>query len=187
EDTILQKTPYFFDVSVWEMFWWSIVGARVCFLMPNDEKFPQAIIETSEQNKVTVMHFVPSMLSVFLAYLANSEDDVRKMAPLKQVFASGEKLTVSHVEAFNAILHKKNTTRMANLYGPTEATVDVSYYDCPTEGKIDKIPIGKAIDNIELPVLGEDGKMLPLGETGELCIGGVGLARGYLNNPGMTA
>ncbi len=191
-DTILQKTPFFFDVSVWEMFWWSLVGASVCFLMPGGEKFPQAIVETVENNDVTVMHFVPSMMSVFLEYLRHSEEEVKRLATLKQIFASGEKLTPSHVQAFNEILHQKNGTRLSNLYGPTEATVDVTYFDCPTgtghsSGDIDKIPIGKPIDNIELYILGEGNRIHGVGETGELCIAGVGVGRGYLNNPELTA
>jgi len=186
-DVILQKTPFFFDVSVWEMFWWSMVGAGVCFLMPGMEKFPQAIVETVETKGVTVMHFVPSMMSVFLEYLGHSEEDVKRLVTLKQVFASGEALTASHVGAFNEILHKKNGTRLANLYGPTEATVDVTYYNCPVSGDIEKIPIGKPIDNIRLHILDEGSRELNVGDTGELCISGVGVARGYLNRPKLTA
>ena len=186
-DVILQKTPFFFDVSVWEMFWWSIVGAGVCFLMPGGEKFPQAIVETVETKKVTVMHFVPSMMSVFLEYLRHSEEDVKRLVTLKQVFSSGEALTSSHVGAFNEILHKSNRTRLTNLYGPTEATVDVTYYDCPVSGDTAKIPIGKPIDNIQLYILDEDNREVKEGDPGELCIAGVGVARGYLNRPELTA
>jgi D-alanine--poly(phosphoribitol) ligase subunit 1 len=186
-DMILQKTPFFFDVSVWEMFWWSMTGAGVCFLLPGGERFPQAIVETTEKNNITVMHFVPSMMSVFLEYLRNSQDDVQRMVSLRQVFASGEKLTPSHVRAFNEILRQKNGTRLSNLYGPTEATVDVTYFDCPDNGPIETIPIGKPIDNIQLFIRGEDGGWLGIEETGELHIGGTGVARGYLNNPELTA
>jgi len=189
-DTILQKTPYFFDVSVWEMFWWSMVGARVCFMVPGGEKFPQFIIETCQKNSVTVMHFVPSMMSVFLDYLRNSANDISRMASLKQVFASGEKLTSTHVQSFHDILYQPNGTRLANLYGPTEATVDVTYFDClPAENPADgfeKIPIGKPIDNTQLYILDEDFQVKGIGETGELFIGGVGVARGYINRPELT-
>lgn len=187
-DLILQKTPFFFDVSVWEMFWWSMAGAGVCFLHPGGEKFPQFIVEAVEKNKVTVMHFVPSMMSVFLEYLRHSEqgEEIKRMSSLKQVFASGEKLTPSHVQAFNEILQQTNGTRLTNLYGPTEATVDVTYFDCPVNGSIEKIPIGKPIDNTQLYILGEDNQLIGVGETGELYIGGVGIARGYLNNSEMT-
>jgi len=186
-DTILQKTPFFFDVSVWEMFWWSLVGAKVCFLVPGGEKFPQAIVETVEKSGVTVMHFVPSMMSVFLDYLRNSPGDVERMGSLKKVFASGESLIPAHVNAFSEILYKPNGTHLINLYGPTEATVDVTYYDCPLEGESERIPIGKPIDNIEILILVENSRVAEVGEMGELYIGGAGVARGYLNKPEMTA
>jgi amino acid adenylation domain-containing protein len=188
-DTILQKTPFFFDVSVWELFWWSIVGASVCFLLPGFEKFPQAIVETVETRHITTMHFVPSMMSAFLGYMENS-GDVPRLANLKQVFCSGEALKPAHVERFNKTLYQQNSTRLINLYGPTEATVDVSYFDCPTDTdgtEIQCIPIGKPIDNIQLYVIDKDFREQPVGTEGELCIGGVGLARGYLNRPKLTA
>ncbi|MCX6584769.1 MAG: amino acid adenylation domain-containing protein [Candidatus Aminicenantes bacterium] len=186
-DMILQKTPFFFDVSVWEMFWWAMTGAGVCFLPPGGEKFPQFIVEAAAKNSVTVMHFVPSMMSVFLEYLRNSEEDVGRLDSLRRVFASGEKLTSSHVRAFNEILHVKNGTCLTNLYGPTEATVDVTYFDCPVSDLIETIPIGKPIDNTQLYILGEGNQINGVGEEGELSIGGVGVARGYLNNPEMTS
>jgi len=129
-DRILQKTPFFFDVSVWELFWWSMVGASVCFLLPGFEKFPQAIVETVETRHITTMHFVPSMMSAFLGYMENS-GEIHRLANLKRVFCSGEALKPAHVERFNKTLFRQNGTRLINLYGPTEATVDVSYFDCP--------------------------------------------------------
>jgi non-ribosomal peptide synthetase component F len=169
------------------MFWWSLVGAGVCFLPPGGEKFPQFIVEAVEKNNISVMHFVPSMMSVFLEYLRNSEADVKRLVSLKRVFASGEKLTSAHVRVFNELLYEKNGTLLTNLYGPTEATVDVTYFDCPVSGPIEMIPIGRPIDNTQLYILGEDSQLLGVGETGELYIGGVGVARGYLNNPDLTA
>ncbi|MCP5107541.1 MAG: amino acid adenylation domain-containing protein, partial [bacterium] len=186
-DTILHKTPFTFDVSVWEISWWSIVGARVCLLAPGGEKDPRLIVETIHENRVTVMHFVPSMLSVFLEYVKESgKESIKKLVSLKQVIASGEALTVSQVETFNRLLARTNGTALANLYGPTEAAIDVSYYDCPKDGKIERVPIGKPIDNIQLTVLGMGGHLQPVGVAGELCISGAGLARGYLNNPELT-
>ena len=185
-DTILQKTTYTFDVSVWELFWWSVVGAKVCFLVPGGEKEPQLIIDTIQRFRVTTMHFVPSMLKVFLEFAKNSVNSNR-IASLKQVFASGEALTVPMVKAFNQILHNAGSTRLSNLYGPTEATIDVSYFDCPHKGPLQLIPIGKPIDNINLYVLDQGLMLQPIGISGELCIAGDGLARGYLNNPELTA
>jgi len=185
-DIILQKTPYYFDVSVWELFWWSLTGARLCFLMPGGERYPLAIVETVKKHNVSVMHFVPSMLNVFLDYLDGKDAGVLKtLASVRQVFASGEALTSSHVRKFNAILGSKTGARLTNLYGPTEATVDVSYFDCPAHDDFQSIPIGRPINNIRLYVV-RDGQQVAIGETGELCIAGVGLARGYLNNATLT-
>ena len=185
-DVILQKTPYTFDVSVWELFWWALRGARLCFLMPGGEGLPLAIVETVRKHGVSVMHFVPSMLNVFLEYLDGKDANVLQgLASVRRVFASGEALTPSHVRKFNHVLGSRTGARLTNLYGPTEASVDVTYFDCPTHGDFDAIPIGKPIDNTRLYII-RDGKQASIGETGELCIAGVGLARGYLNNEALT-
>ncbi|MCP4150305.1 MAG: AMP-binding protein, partial [bacterium] len=165
----------------------------LCLLGVGDEKRPEKIIEAIGKNKVTTMHFVPSMLNVFLDYLDGREvgdaGEVEKLATLKQVFASGEALPLGHVNRFNRLLNKTNGTRLINLYGPTEATVDVSYYNCPTAENLENIPIpiGKPIDNIKLYVVDKELHLQPVGVTGELCISGVGLARGYLGRPELTA
>jgi D-alanine--poly(phosphoribitol) ligase subunit 1 len=185
-DVILQKTPYCFDVSVWELFWWALTGAKLCFLMPGGERYPLAIVETIKKHHVSVMHFVPSMLSVFLDYLdGKPASALGRLASVRQVFASGEALTPSHVRKFNGILGSKTEVRLANLYGPTEATVDVSYFDCPAHNDFETIPIGRPIHNIRLYII-RDGHQVAIGEAGELCIAGIGLARGYLNNAALT-
>lgn len=184
-DVILQKTPYYFDVSVWELFWWALHGARLCFLAPGGERNPLAIVHSIEKHRVSVMHFVPSMLSVFLDYLAGKDATVlRSLASVRRLFASGEALTASHVRKFNDIWGSKTGAKLTNLYGPTEATVDVSYFDCPPHA-VKVVPIGRPIDNIRLYVI-RNGQQVAIGETGELCIAGVGLAKGYLNNQALT-
>jgi len=185
-DVILQKTPYSFDVSVWELFWWALHGAKVCLLMPGGERNPLAIVETIRKHHVSVMHFVPSMLNVFLEYLDGKTAAVQtSLGSVRQVFASGEALTPSHVRKFNDVWGSKTGARLTNLYGPTEATVDVTYFDCPTCNDFETIPIGRPIHNIKLYVI-RDGQQVAIGEAGELCIGGIGLARGYLNNAALT-
>jgi amino acid adenylation domain-containing protein len=185
EDLILQKTPYTFDVSVWELFWWSMTGAAVCFLKPGGEKDPEAIVEAIEKNRITAMHFVPSMLTAFLGYLENGVNPER-LKSLRQVFASGEALKPQQAAKFNRLLFETNGTKLHNLYGPTEATVDVSYFDCSTGEELETIPIGKPIDNINLYVLNQANQLQPVGVPGELHIAGDGLARGYLNRPKLT-
>ena len=187
-DTLLQKTPFTFDVSLWELFWWAAAGAKVHLLAPKGEGDPQLLVDTIEKNQITVIHFVPSMLNAFLDYVKNCID-IKRLSSLKQVFASGEALGISQVKLFNQLLYKRNRTGITNLYGPTEATVDVSYFDCHKEDmeKIAVIPIGKPIDNIRLFVVNKNDRLQPVGVPGELCIAGRGLARGYLNNPGLTS
>ena len=186
-DVLLQKTPYCFDVSVWELFWWALEGASLCLLMPGGERIPQALVETVRQHQVSVVHFVPSMLNVFLEYLEGRPDKVKAALPsLRRVFASGEALSPAHVRKFNETIGCHTGSRLTNLYGPTEATVDATCFDCPTQGDIDRIPIGRPIQNMRAYIIRED-RLTPIGETGELCLAGVGLARGYLNNPTLTA
>ncbi|MCP5049129.1 MAG: amino acid adenylation domain-containing protein, partial [bacterium] len=187
QDVILHKTPFFFDVSIWELLWWSFPGAAVCLLGPGEEKNPKSIIEAIARNKVTTMHFVPSMLNVFLEY-REDQGDLGKLSSLKQVFCSGEALGRSQVTKFNTLLNWNHATKLINLYGPTEAAIDVSYFNCPGEGEpvVASIPIGKPIANIKLYVLGKENRLQPVGVAGELCIAGDGLARGYLNRPGLT-
>jgi tyrocidine synthetase-3 len=187
-DVIIQKTPFDFDVSVWELFWWGFHGASVCFLAPGAEKDPEAIMDAVDRYRITTIHFVPSMLHVFLTVLEEGEGDkVPRLRHLKQVFASGEALAVQQVHRFYDIFRGLGQVQLINLYGPTEATVDVSYFNCPRGGRLERVPIGKPIDNIGLYVLDKNMKPLPVGVSGELYIGGTGLGRGYLNRPELTA
>ncbi|MCP5106537.1 MAG: amino acid adenylation domain-containing protein, partial [bacterium] len=182
-DVILQKTPITFDVSVWELFWWGIAGASLCLLAPGGEKDPAVIIETVERDRVTVMHFVPSMLQAMLEYIEMG-GSASRLSGLRRVFASGESLSPSQVKRFNRLFQ----ARLTNLYGPTEATIDVSYYNCygPGHTHPDTIPIGKPIDNVKLYILDKYLKLQPIGIPGELYISGTGVARGYLNRPELT-
>ena len=187
DDVILQKTPYYFDVSVWELFWWAMTGAKLCLLRPGGEKIPLVLLDTIRRQHITVLHFVPSMLNVFLEYLDGRDATTfGGLASLRRVFASGEALMPAHVRKFNGLLGTHTGARLTNLYGPTEATVDVTWFDCPTDNDFERIPIGRPIHNTRLHVI-KDGRAAAIGESGELCIAGVGLARGYLNNAALTA
>jgi len=184
-ETVLQKTPFSFDVSVWELFWWSFTGAALCLLKPGGEKDPAEIIRTIRENKVTTLHFVPSMLASFLTVVERGAS-YASLKSLRGVFASGEALGGELVRLFGRSLHRHNQTRLINLYGPTEATVDVSYYECTFDREYRSVPIGRPIDNIRLYVMDDNGQLCPIGLSGELYIAGVGLARGYLNNEKLT-
>lgn len=182
---ILQKTPYTFDVSVWELMLWALTGAQVYMLPPGAEKDPAIIIDTIKQQRVTTMHFVPSMLNAFLQYVESS-GRAEELASLKQVFASGEALGLEQVKRFNRLLNRPYKTELYNLYGPTEATVDVSYFNCSPDVMLNCVPIGRPIDNTRLYILDPHLNLLPIGISGELYISGIGLARGYIGQPALT-
>ncbi|MEU5431384.1 amino acid adenylation domain-containing protein [Streptomyces olivoreticuli] len=186
-DVLLQKTPISFDVSVWELFWWAIEGAGLALLPVGGEKDPRGILDTLAGQRVTVMHFVPSMLGPFLDLLDDAPELRERAASLRYVFCSGEALPAARVEQFNRIFGGESAPKLVNLYGPTEATVDVSYFDCPADGPVHRVPIGRPVDNTRLYVLDAHGGLQPVGVPGELCIGGVQVARGYLERPELTA
>ena len=183
---ILQKTTFTFDVSVWELFWWSFVGASVYLLPPDGEKNPSLISKVLQDEKISTLHFVPSMFQMFLDYLEQKEVEVSQFKHLQQVFTSGEALEKHHVEQFNTQFSDVNHIQLVNLYGPTEATVDVTFFNCNQSENFRKIPIGKPIDNTQIYILDQNQNLLPERIPGELYIGGKGVARGYLNNPLLT-
>jgi amino acid adenylation domain-containing protein len=183
-DVLLQKTPVVFDVSVWELFWWSFTGASLCVLSPQEEKDPAAIIRAVKKYGVTTLHFVPSMLNALLHSL--TDNDYHSLHTLRQVFSSGEALTREQVNLFGKTLHHHCGTSLINLYGPTEATVDVSFYECGFAEPAGVVPIGKPIDNIRLYILDKWKQLAPIGVAGELYISGAGVAEGYLLNKSLT-
>jgi amino acid adenylation domain-containing protein len=177
-DTLVQKTPFSFDVSVWEFFWPLMCGARLVVASPEGHRDADYLLNLINREKITIIHFVPSMLRLLL----ESADQAR-CASLKHVILSGEALTIDlqkrYFNTLKAPLH--------NLYGPTEAAVDVSYWKCDPLSQNNVVPIGRPISNTKLYVLDESLQSVPVGESGELHIGGVQVARGYLNRPELTA
>ncbi|MBH3368287.1 amino acid adenylation domain-containing protein [Pseudomonas carnis] len=178
-DAVLQKTPFSFDVSVWEFFWPLFTGARLVMARPEGHKDPAYLCEVIAAEHITTLHFVPSMLDVFLAH-----GDVSQAAGLVRVMCSGEALPGSLVRRFKQQLPGIG---LYNLYGPTEAAVDVTAWNCARPEVPDNTPIGKPIANTRLYVLDGQLQPVPLGVVGELFIAGVQVARGYLNRPELTA
>ncbi len=184
-DVILQKTPYTFDVSVWELFWWGVTGRCLAASKPDEHFLPAKILEEIHKNSVTHLHFVPSVFDLFLTYIENNPQEQNKFNSVKYVFLSGEALTANHINRFYKI-YDFNKVKLHNLYGPTECAVDVSYYPCvPTD--VDPVPIGKPIYNTQLHIVDKNLNLVPLGVTGELCIAGVNVGQGYLNNTELIA
>ena len=181
DDVILQKTPLSFDVSVWELLWWQLGSGSLCMLSPGAERDPEQIAAAIERHQVTVMHFVPTMLAAFLRYVEVA--GLRgSLASLRRIFVSGEALAPEHARSCRELLPQVD---LVNLYGPTEATVDVSHHRCV--GDEDPVPIGLPIWNTSLHVLDARQRPCPVGMAGELWIGGVGVARGYLGRVKLTA
>ncbi len=186
EDIILQKTTYTFDVSVWEILWWSLVGASVFMLKPEMEKDPEFIAKVIGENNVSIMHFVPSMFNSFIDYI-ESKKSANQIKTLKRIFSSGEAITIQQINKFKSHINEQCDIDLINLYGPTEATIDVTYYECLNEVIRKNVPIGKPIDNTKIYIVDKNNRLLPKGIPGELCIAGDGLARGYLNRQELTA
>ncbi len=178
-DSVLQKTPFSFDVSVWEFFWPLINGARLVMARPEGHKDPNYLTDAISQCNITTLHFVPSMLQVFV-----DQVDAARCTSLVRVIASGEALPAALVRKFRQRLPQ---VALHNLYGPTETTVDVTAWTCSVDPALTNIPIGRPIDNTQVYILDELGEPVPVGVAGELYIGGVGVARGYLNLPELTA
>jgi amino acid adenylation domain-containing protein len=180
DDAVLHKTPIGFDVSVWELFWPLMTGARLVMASPGGHRDPQYLRKIITGSRVTTVHFVPSMLGVFL-----EEPDVESCVSLRRTICSGEELT----PALAAEFLKRMPGELHNLYGPTEAAIDVSSWPCAPEtvaGRT-RLPIGRPIQNTRLYVVDRWDNPVPAGVPGELLIGGAGVALGYLGRPGLTA
>ncbi|MEH2536065.1 amino acid adenylation domain-containing protein/non-ribosomal peptide synthase protein (TIGR01720 family) [Bradyrhizobium sp. AZCC 1588] len=177
-DRVMQKTPFGFDVSVWEFFWPLACGARLVIARPGGHQDPGYLAELIERTGVTILHFVPSMLQAFL-----EAADLKRCGSLRDTLCSGEALPAETQNRFLGAL----SGRLHNLYGPTEAAVDVSAWQCHLEPAATQVPIGAPISNIQLYVLDHRLAPVPVGVAGELHIGGIGVARGYLGRPGLTA
>ncbi|AKQ66241.1 Non-ribosomal peptide synthetase [Myxococcus hansupus] len=180
EDVVLQKTPFSFDVSVWEFFWPLSVGARLVVARPGGHQEPAYLAKVVKEERVSTLHFVPSMLRAFL-----EEPGLEGLGALRRVVCSGEALDAELVKKAYARLPE--AVEVHNLYGPTEAAVDVSYWPCPRDAQLARIPIGRPVANTVLYVLDGHGQPTPVGIPGELHIGGVQVGRGYRQRPELTA
>ncbi len=177
QDKVLQKTPFSFDVSVWEFFWPLITGARLIIAQPGGHRDSSYLINTIIQEEITTLHFVPSMLQVFL-----QAKGMENFQSLKRVMTSGEALPVSLQERF----FERLGCELHNLYGPTEAAIDVTFWQCQPQSQYQTVPIGRPIANTQIYILDQHLQPVPVDVVGELYIGGVGVARGYWRRPELT-
>ncbi|GAB3136782.1 hypothetical protein GCM10027290_01120 [Micromonospora sonneratiae] len=173
-DRVLQKTPVGFDVSVWELFWPLVTGATLVLARPGGHRDPAYLADLIRTEEITTVHFVPSMLRAFLA------EPVRPMPSLRRLICSGEALPPE----LAARVHERIGCQLHNLYGPTETAVDVTAVRCePGE----PVTIGRPIANTTAYIVDAALAPTPVGVPGELLIGGVQLARGYLGRAALTA
>ncbi|RKH81422.1 amino acid adenylation domain-containing protein, partial [Corallococcus sp. AB032C] len=178
-DVVLQKTPFSFDVSVWEFFWPLMTGARLVLAKPGGHQDPAYLARLVAEAGVTTLHFVPSMLQVFL-----EEPALESCTSLRRVVCSGEALPLELAER---CLRRLPWTGLHNLYGPTEAAVDVTFHQCLPGESRRSVPIGRPVANTQIRILDAHLRPVPVGVPGELFIGGVQVGRGYLGRPELTA
>jgi amino acid adenylation domain-containing protein len=178
-DRVLQKTPFTFDVSVWEFFWTLLRGATLVMARPEGHKDPLYLIDLIKQQQISTLHFVPSVLQFVLA-----ASDFSECTSLQRLFTGGESLTHEVQQRF---FSQHATAELHHLYGPTEATIDATYWRCRRGGQQESVPIGFPVGNMQVYVLDSSLQPVPLGVVGELYIGGVQLARGYRNRFPLTA
>lgn len=177
-DRILQKTPFSFDVSVWEFFLPLMAGATLVLARPGGHRDSAYLVDLIVGEKVTMMHFVPSMLQVFLR-----APDVERCQSLRHVICSGEALSAAARDRF----FERSSAQLHNLYGPTEAAIDVTYWNCGEDRSGSVIPIGKPVANTQIHILNSDMQPVEDEKEGELHIGGVQVGAGYLNRDELTA
>ncbi|WP_394842175.1 amino acid adenylation domain-containing protein [Pendulispora brunnea] len=177
-DRVLQKTPFSFDVSVWEFFWPLMTGAGLVVARPGDHRDGERLLELITRHDVTTVHFVPPMLQAFL-----ETPGVSGCRSLRRVICSGEALPSELARRF----FERLGAELHNLYGPTEAAIDVTAWACRPEDDTASVPIGSPIANVQTYILDRQGHPVPDGVAGEIHLGGVGLARGYHRRPELTA
>ena len=177
-DVLMQKAPISFDVSVWECFWPLISGCRLVLAGPGEHRDPHRIAQLVQEHGVTTLHFVPPLLQLFI-----DEPLVAECTSLRRLFSGGEALPA---ELRNRVLARLPAVQLHNRYGPTETAINVTHWQCAASDG-ERSPIGRPLGNVICRVLDEQLNPLPAGVPGELCIGGIGLARGYLGRAGLTA
>ncbi len=177
-DRVLQKTPFSFDVSVWEFFWPLMTGATLVVARPGGHRDSAYLARLIAREGITTLHFVPSMLQIFV-----DEPLISECRSVRRVICSGEALPFELEQRF----FTRMDAELHNLYGPTEAAVDVTSWKCLPGSSLRTVPIGRPIANTQIHLLDARMNPVPVGIPGELYIGGVNVGLGYLKQPELTA
>jgi amino acid adenylation domain-containing protein len=178
-DAVLQKTPYSFDVSVPECFGPLLARARLVIARPGGHRDPAYLQALVLGERITSIHFVPSMLEAFLP-LAERE----ALASLRILQCSGEALSPTAIARAYEVLPAH--AALHNLYGPTECAIEVTHWECPRDPQLSVVPIGRPVANTRCYVLNDANALAPVGVPGELYLAGRQVGLGYLRRPELT-
>ncbi|HEX8089657.1 MAG TPA: non-ribosomal peptide synthetase, partial [Blastocatellia bacterium] len=178
-DAVLFKSSPGFDVSVKEIFWPLIAGAKLVVAPPGASGDPEQLCRIIRNSRISVVHMVPTMLDYFLRHESASH-----IAHLRIVMCGGEALSPD----LRARFHKAFEAVLLHLYGPTEAAIAVTGYAITNRhAEVERLPLGQPMPNCRIYVVDPLHQPVPIGVPGELCIAGTPLARGYLYRPDLTA
>ncbi len=179
-DVVLYKTACGFDVSVAELYWPLTAGGTLFCARPGVQRDTDYLAEVLVEQGVTILHFVPSLLDLFLA----GRPDQERYDSVRYLLAGGEALSPDLVKRWQA----RSTGTLVNMYGPSECSVYTTAWKCPQPLGDQRVLIGEAVADTGLWVLDADGnQVLAPDQPGELYVSGVGLSRGYLGRSELTA
>lgn len=184
QDVILFKSPFTFDGSVWEIFGWLLPQCKLCIALPGVEKDPALLFNTFVKYRINFAFFVSSMLSVFIDYLDVIKPSYSDFA-FKWMSVGGEVVTPLLVKRFYKYFNP-NECGLINVYGPTETCVYATIHYCRHDVVYHKVPVGKTVDNDFIYILDENLNPVENGKSGEIFIGGEGVAYGYLKQEALT-
>ena len=183
EDCLLHIAAFGFDISIWEMIFPLLSGGSVVLASEDERRDVHAILRLIKEYKVSLMHFVPSLLKHFVQ-VVQMEGLEKDVCTLKQVVTGGESLSTELRQSFLSVFEGR---KLHLAYGPTEAAISITHWNCKDPKYSSKTPIGKAISNSEIYILNRALEPVPIGVVGEIYIGGICLGRGYSNRPDLTA
>ncbi|QCI11573.1 amino acid adenylation domain-containing protein [Pseudomonas putida] len=178
-DVLLQKASLSFDVSLWECFLPLIAGSRLALAGEGDHRDPRRLVALVREHGVTVLHFVPPLLQLFI-----EEPEVEQCSSLRQLFSGGETLPA---DVCRRVQQRLPGVALHNRYGPTESAINITHWPCADAEAGARVPIGRPLSNAVVQVRDAGWHVAPAGAQGELLLGGNALARGYLGQPGLTA
>ena len=175
---VILKTPITFDAAGREFFPTLLAGGSLVIAEPGGHRDSRYLADTIRSERISILHCVPSLLRLLI-----EEPAFDKSLALRAVMCGGEALAPQLVARFQS----RSEAKLYNVYGPTEAIIDSTYWPCEERNADSAIPIGRPIPNARVYILDDLLRLLPIGVAGNLYIGGVGLARGYVRRPDLTA